>query len=180
MYQHRRQFNILKNRIAVAGDSAGANIATVVSQRSKNTAYAPHAQLLIYPVVDFKSRHPSFFAYKDGLVLTEQDIDFVTEYYALQHNMALDDALISPTYGNLRKLPPTFIVTAGHDVLHDEAEIYAHKLRQQGVKVQYKEYTDQTHGFINLTPVSRRAKNSRSSWARISENFGIDHASFKG
>ncbi|MDV4317004.1 di-butyl phthalate-hydrolyzing esterase [Acinetobacter indicus] len=174
VYQHRRQFNILKNRIAVAGDSAGANIATVVSQRSKNTAYAPHAQLLIYPVVDFKSRHPSFFAYKDGLVLTEQDIDFVTEYYALQHNMALDDALISPTYGNLRKLPPTFIVTAGHDVLHDEAEIYAHKLRQQGVKVQYKEYTDQTHGFINLTPVSRRAKkltlelgkNFRKFWDR--------------
>ena len=49
-------------------------------------------------------------------------------------------------------------MTAGHDVLHDEGEIYSHKLRQQGVKVFYQEYTDQTHGFINLTPVSHRAK----------------------
>ena len=157
-HQNRTQFKILKNRIAVAGDSAGGNIATVVAQRSVKKAFAPQAQLLIYPVVDFKSRHPSFFAYKDGLVLTEQDIDTVTALYQQQQDVALDDPLISPTYGKLAGIAPAYILTAGHDVLHDEAEIYSHKLRQQGIKVFYEEYTDQTHGFVNLTPVSHRAK----------------------
>ncbi|MFC2995696.1 alpha/beta hydrolase [Acinetobacter sichuanensis] len=158
VYQNRRQFKILKNRIAVAGDSAGGNISTVIAQRTVNTSYAPQAQLLIYPVVDFKSRHPSFFAYKDGLVLTGSDVDYVTDYYVTKFNIHLDDAIISPTYGQLKKIAPTFLITAGHDILHDEGKIYAYKLRQAGVKVNYHEYEDQTHGFINLTPVSRKAK----------------------
>ena len=158
VYQNRRQFKILKNRIAVAGDSAGGNISAVISQRTVNEAYAPQAQFLIYPAVDFKSRHPSFFAYKEGLVLTESDIDHVTDYYATRFNIALDDTIISPTYGNLKKLAPAFVITAGHDVLHDEGKIYAYKLRQHGVKIQYQDYEDQTHGFINFTPISRKAK----------------------
>ena len=158
VYQNRRQFKILKNRIAVAGDSAGGNISAVVAQRTVNTVFAPQAQFLIYPAVDFKSRHPSFFAYKDGLVLTGSDIDYVTDYYATRFNMALDDPIISPTNGQLKKLAPAFVVTAGHDLLHDEGKIYAYKLRQNGVKVHYQDYEDQTHGFINLTPVSRKAK----------------------
>ena len=158
VYQNRRQFKILKNRIAVAGDSAGGNISAVVAQRTVNTVFAPQAQFLIYPAVDFKSRHPSFFAYKGGLVLTGSDIDYVTDYYATRFNMALDDPIISPTNGQLKKLAPAFVVTAGHDLLHDEGKIYAYKLRQNGVKVHYQDYEDQTHGFINLTPVSRKAK----------------------
>lgn len=158
VYQNRRHFKILKNRIAVAGDSAGGNISAVLAQRTVNKSYAPEAQFLIYPAVDFKSRHPSFFAYKDGLVLTNQDIDFVTAYYPVQHKVELDNPLISPTFGNLKKLAPAFVITAGHDVLHDEGKIYAHKLRQNGTKVQYYDFEDQTHGFVNFTLISSRAK----------------------
>lgn len=158
VYQNRRHFKILKNRIAVAGDSAGGNISAVVAQRTVNAVYAPSAQFLIYPAVDFKSRHPSFYAYKDGLVLTGTDVDYVTDYYVTRYNVALDDTIISPTNGNLKKLAPAFLITAGHDVLHDEGKIYAHKLRQNGVKVHYHDFEDQTHGFINLTPVSKKAK----------------------
>lgn len=158
VYQNRKQLKIYKNRIAVAGDSAGANISTVVAQRTARKIYKPSAQLLIYPVVDFKSRHPSFYAYKEGLVLTQEDVDQVTESYAHQHQIELDDPLISPTYGELSAFASAFIVTAGHDILHDEGKIYSHKLRQNGVKVRYQEFEDQTHGFINLTPVSRKAK----------------------
>lgn len=158
VYQNRRQLKIYKGRIAVAGDSAGGNIATVVAQRAQSKAYAADAQLLLYPVVDFKSRHPSYFAYKDGLVLTGQDVDIVEALYVKQHNIALDDPIISPTYGKLEHLAPAFIVTAGHDLLHDEASIYSHKLIQHGVKVHYQEYKNQTHGFVNLTPISKCAK----------------------
>lgn len=168
VYQNRRQLKILKNRISVAGDSAGGNISAVVAQRSAQKIYAPQAQLLLYPAVDFKSRHPSFYAYKDGLVLTGKDVDFVTHYYANTHQVELDDPLISPTYGKHEKLAPAFVVTAGHDVLHDEGEIYAHKLRHRGVKVHYQEYSDQAHGFVNLTPISYRAK---KYFIEISKNY---------
>jgi len=86
VYQNRRQLKIYKNRIAVAGDSAGGNISTVVAQHSVGKAYAPQAQLLIYPVVDFKSRHPSFYAYGEGLVLTSKDVDHLMQHYAVLHN----------------------------------------------------------------------------------------------
>ncbi|MBL8322687.1 MAG: alpha/beta hydrolase, partial [Acinetobacter sp.] len=171
VFQNSRQLKILKGQIAVAGDSAGGNIAAVAAQRAAQKAYAPHAQLLIYPVLDFKSRHPSFYAYQDGLALTGQDVEQVTAYYAHQHQVALDDPLISPTYGRFEKLAPAYIVAARHDVLHDEAEIYAHKLRQQGLKVHYQEYEDQAHGFINLTPVSLRAKKYLTDTARNFRRF---------
>ena len=78
--------------------------------------------------------------------------------YAQTHQIELDDPLVSPTYGQLKNLPPAYVITAQHDVLHDEGSIYAHKLRQNGVSVYYHDYIDQAHGFINLTPISRRAK----------------------
>lgn len=175
VYQNRRQLKIYKNRIAVAGDSAGGNISTVVAQHAVGKSYAPQAQLLFYPVVDFKSKHPSFYAYGQGLVLTSKDVDYVTKYYSTQHQVALDDPLISPTYGSLKKLAPAFVVTAGHDLLHDEGEIYSHKLRQSGVKVHYVDYPDQTHGFINLTPISSKAKRNTIEIAKNFRKFWDKH-----
>lgn len=158
IYQQREHFKIYKNRLAVAGDSAGGNLATVVAQQSIAQVYAPQAQLLLYPTVDFKSRHRSFYAYQHGLILTAEDVDQVTEFYVTQHQLKLDDPLVSPTYGQLKQVAAAFIVTAGHDLLRDEAEIYLHKLRQQSVNVAYQHYPEQSHGFANLTPVSQRAK----------------------
>lgn len=158
VYQNRKSFKILKDRIAIAGDSAGGNICAVLAQRTAKTAYAPHAQLLIYPALDFKRRHPSYYAYKEGLVLTANDIDHVTDFYATQHQVELDDPLISPIYGNLKKLAPAYVLTAGHDILHDEGKIYATLMKQQGTKVKYLDFPDQTHGFINLTLLSRKSK----------------------
>ena len=176
VYQNRKQLKILKNRIAVAGDSAGGNLSAVVAQRSAGKAYAPHAQFLIYPALDFKSRHPSFFAYKDGLILTGDDVDTVTAHYAMQHQVALDDPIISPTYGNLKKLAAAFVVTAGHDVLHDEAEIYAHKLRHQGVNVAHHDYPNMTHGFINLAGLSSTAKKNYIEMSRKFRKFWDKHS----
>lgn len=176
VYQNRKQLKILKNRIAVAGDSAGGNLSAVVAQRSIGKAYAPQVQFLIYPALDFKSRHPSFFAYKDGLVLTGDDVDTVTAHYATQHQVALDDPIISPTYGSLKKLASAFVVTAGHDVLHDEAEIYAHKLRHHGVSVAYHDYPSMTHGFINMAGLSRTAKKNYIEMSKKFRKFWDKHS----
>ncbi|MEZ6841614.1 alpha/beta hydrolase fold domain-containing protein [Acinetobacter baumannii] len=62
---------------------------------------------------------------------------------------------------------------AGHDVLHDEAKIYSHKLRQNGVKMYYEEFPDQTHGFINLTRFLEKQNVIRSKLVKTLESFGI-------
>jgi acetyl esterase len=77
---------------------------------------------------------------------------------------------------NLKKLPPAYVVTAGHDLLHDEGEIYSHKLRQNGVKVQYVDYPDQSHGFINITPVSSKAKRNTIEIAKNFRKFWDKHS----
>ncbi|KGT48921.1 MULTISPECIES: alpha/beta hydrolase [Acinetobacter] len=175
-HQHAKQLGILKKRIAVAGDSAGGNLATVVAQRSRDKVYAPQAQLLIYPALDFKSRHPSYYSYKDGLVLTDDDIQRVTYHYAERHQVDLEDPLISPIYGNLKNLPSTYLITAKHDVLHDEGKIYAHQLRQHGVKLHYDNYEEQTHGFINLTVISKRAKKQVIEMSKKFRKFWDKHS----
>jgi len=157
-YQNRKNLKILKNRIAVAGDSAGGNIATVIAQKSLKKNHAPCAQLLIYPKTDFKNKYPSYYAYKEGLFLTGQDVEMMTEQYVKKFQIELDHPLVSPMFGQLKNIAPAFIVTVTHDVLHDEGEIYAHRLQYSGVKIFYKNYIDQTHGFINLTPISNRSK----------------------
>lgn len=159
VYYNRRQLNIYKGRIAIAGDSAGGNICAVLAQQTIGQAYAPQAQWLIYPALDFKQHYPSADTYAHGLVLTAEDVQQVKTLYAQRHQMELDDPLISPIYADVSaQLPPACIVTVGHDILHDEAELYAQKLKAQGCRVQYLNYTEQTHGFINLTTVSKQAK----------------------
>lgn len=163
-------FKVLDGRVAVAGDSAGANIATVLAQRTKHKVYSPQAQLLIYPFVDCVNKYPSQQKYAEHLILTASDIHFATKYYAHHHDVLPSDPLVSPILGDLRALPATFIVSAGHDVLHDEAKSYAGKLQEQKVVVEYHDYIDQTHGFINLTFISLRAKKIT---IEIAEQFRI-------
>ena len=176
VFENRRIFNISTQGIAVSGDSAGGNIAAVIAQRAKEKAYAPQAQLLIYPVVDSKRHYPSKELYKEGLVLTGLDLKIATQHYIEQHQAQLDDPMISPIYGNLQNLAPTYIVTAGHDVLHDEGEAYVDALSQCGVPVKYVEYSDQTHGFVNFTFISQRAKQITIETAQSFRAFWDKHS----
>ena len=158
VYQQREKFKILKDRVAVAGDSAGGNLSAVVSQKTQYTIFAPSAQLLIYPALDFKARYPSFDKFKAGLILSEEDIDAVTKMYPEKYQMKLDDPLISPIYGDISQVAPAFILTSGFDLLHDEGELYANKLKSAKIAVKYIEAKDQVHGFLNFTPIHNAAK----------------------
>lgn len=168
VYKNKKSFNILNDRIAVAGDSAGGNLSAVVAQKTQHTIYAPSAQLLIYPALDFKKRYPSFDKFKQGLILCEEDINAVTKMYPEKHAIALDDPIISPIYGEISKVAPAFILTSGFDLLHDEGELYAKKLQDAGIKVHYTEAKDQTHGFINFTPISQSAY---QQWMNTAKQF---------
>lgn len=157
-HEQASHLNILNSQIAVCGDSAGGNIAAVVAQRAAQKDYAPCAQFLIYPAIDFQQRYPSFQAFKSGLTLTGTDVDVVIDLYATQHDVAFNNPLISPIYGNLEKLAPAYVITVGHDVLRDEGKVYAEKMQKAGNQVVYQEFHDQAHGFINFTAISKRSK----------------------
>lgn len=143
------------SRIAVGGDSAGANLATVVAQQHVGTN-PPAFQLLIYPPTDFTERRPSRTTYGDGFYLTERYMDRAQELYVGDF-ADLGDPRLSPLHGKLAGVAPAYLVTAGFDPLRDEGEAYADALRDAGVDVEHVCERGLIHSFANMVAVGRSA-----------------------
>ncbi|HET9236704.1 MAG TPA: alpha/beta hydrolase [Oligoflexus sp.] len=135
--------------IAVAGDSAGGNLATILCRRLRDRGETlPDAQLLIYPVTDFARNTPSHDKYAEGLVLTRSLIDWFFLHYKAN---PIDHHDVSPLgCKDLRGLPKTFVALAGCDVLLDEGRAYAERLKEAGVPVTVRVFPDMIHAFVNL------------------------------
>lgn len=138
-------------RIAVGGDSAGGNLAAVVSIAARDDAAPSIAfQLLIYPATDQRYDSPSHHRNGEGYLLTRQAIEYFRAAY-LPHQADWEDWRASPLLApNLAGLPPAFVLTAGYDPLLDEGRAYAERLAREGVVVTYREYPDVIHGFIGM------------------------------
>lgn len=134
--------------LIVAGDSAGANLATVAASTLRNEV-ALSGQVLIYPVADCDFERPSYRAYGTGLPLTRDDMEWFFRHYAPEPLWA--DPRIAPVHApDLQGLPQTVVITAENDVLRDEGEAYAAQLEAAGVPVTLRRYPGMTHGFIRL------------------------------
>jgi acetyl esterase len=146
-------------RVAVAGDSAGGNLAAVVSQLARAAGGPrPAAQLLIYPATDLTTKRESFRLFSSGFFLTERDVDWYKAQYAPDPT-AWPDPRLSPLLADDNHgLPPTIVATAGFDVLRDEGEEYARRLQHAGVRVELRRVAGQIHGFANATGVSPAAR----------------------
>jgi acetyl esterase len=142
------------DRVAVAGDSAGGNLAAVVAQQLRAEIAA---QLLIYPATDFVDddgeRYPSRVENATGYFLTEPDMRFFETSYA-PPNADRRDPRLSPIHGDLEGLPPAVVVTAEFDPLRDEGDAYAAALRDAGVPVEHRRYDGLIHGFFGFGLVS--------------------------
>jgi acetyl esterase len=138
-------FNIDATRVAVGGDSAGGNLAAVIS------LYMPQAlafQLLIYPATDQRCDFPSHRENGEGYLLTREAIEFFRACY-LPNRDHWSDWRASPLLAKSHAgLPPAFILTAGYDPLVDEGRAYAEKLAAAGVELTYRDYPDMVHGFL--------------------------------
>lgn len=144
-------------RIAVGGDSAGANLAAVVAQQTAQSGGpSPAFQLLIYPVTDFTTTHPSRLRYAEGFFLTKAFMDLAEENY-LAGDEDRADPRLSPLHGPVDGVAPAFVVTAGFDPLVDEGDAYAAKLRDAGVPVEHVREDGLIHGFINMVAIGRTA-----------------------
>ncbi len=157
------------NELAVGGDSAGGNLATVVClmAREKNGP-AITKQILAYPGCDFKSNetlYPSIQENGSGYGLDREAMVRTTSYY-LQNPSDADNPYASPIRANdLSGLPPALILTAEYDPLRDEGESYAAMLKEAGVPVELKRYEGVLHGFLFHT--HGELEQSNDAYSRI-------------
>ena len=136
-------------RIAVGGDSAGGNLATVVALLARD-ARAPDIafQLLIYPATDQRAQHPSIRKNGEGYLLTQKAMQYFQAQYLPRKEDRLDWRASPLLARSLAGLPPAYVITAGYDPLVDEGREYAGRMAKAGVEVAYREYADMVHGFI--------------------------------
>jgi acetyl esterase len=152
------------SRLAVAGDSAGGNLAAAVALAARDRGGPAIAfQLLVYPVTDLSSgrdRHESQRTNATGYFLTHTQMEWFRRQY-LRDEADGENPLASPLVApDLAGLPPAFVVTAEYDPLRDEGEAYAARLREAGVPTTLRRVDGVFHGFfsmIGLVPGSAEA-----------------------
>jgi acetyl esterase len=170
---HASTIGVDANRIAVCGDSAGGNLAAVVCQLAKQ-AGGPHIvyQVLIYPTTIAHAQTPSMKAFEKGYFLEREGMDwFFDAYVPKGHD--LKDPKLAPFWGDVKGLPPAYVITAGFDPLKDEGKQYADKMSAAGVPVVYKDYPAMVHGFFGMSGVVPQAKEAiRDAAAKLRGAFG--------
>lgn len=153
--EHAEQIGVRANAIAVGGDSAGGNLAAVVSQLATAAGAPPAFQLLVYPVTDLSAKSRSYRLFASGYFLTEAQMDWYRDHYLPGADTELDPRASPLLAQDLRGLPPAYVATAGFDPLRDEGERYAQRLAEAGVAVIARRHAGLVHGFINAVGVGR-------------------------
>lgn len=159
--QQAEEFGLNASRIAVAGDSAGGNLAAAVALMARDRGGPPLAcQVLIYPAVDTDFERPSYRDNAEGYMLTADGMKYFWEQY-LPDGLQTQDPFAAPMRADdLSGLPPAIVVTAHYDVLRDEGDAYAARLEQTGVPTTHLRYDGMIHGFLrrlNRFDVARQA-----------------------
>jgi acetyl esterase len=161
-------------RLGVHGDSAGANLAAVVSILARDKG-APKLRLqsLVYPVADFRMGSDSYKKYATGCgILTADAMKWFRGHYLRTMDDATDwraSPLLAP---DLAGVAPAIVIAAECDVLHDEGLAYAERLKEAGVPVEYRRYAGMIHAFFGMMPAVDDAMNAqRAVWAAFKRAF---------
>jgi acetyl esterase len=159
------------SRVAVAGDSAGGNLAAVVPLMARDRGGPPlRFQLLIYPVTDVSATRDDYPSKSDngsGYFLTTEHMEWYRDKY-LPEGEDGSAPYISPVRAaDCAGLPPALVITAEYDPLRDEGETYARKLSEAGVPAEIERSPGMFHGFFGLSTVldEARAANDRAAAA---------------
>ncbi|MFP6703900.1 MAG: alpha/beta hydrolase [Planctomycetaceae bacterium] len=133
---------------AVAGDSAGGNLAAVVAQRAQDSGLPDvDVQVLIYPVTDCDLDTESYLEFSEGFGLTRDSMAWFWQQYLAEQDATQAGA--SPLRADsLAGLPPAYVVTAEYDILRDEGNAYARRLEAAGVQVAWECVPGLLHGFM--------------------------------
>jgi acetyl esterase len=157
------ELGIDAGRLALGGDSAGGNLAAVITQRLRDGGPPIRFQLLVYPVVDATLAHPSIDENAEGYFLTKAAMLWFGQNYLAGAGADPTDPQVSPLLAApeaLTGLPPALVVTAEYDPLRDEGEAYAAALRAAGVEATATRYDGVIHGFFQLSDVIPEGKSA--------------------
>jgi acetyl esterase len=155
-----QEYGLDAQRLAVAGDSVGGNMAAAVTLLSRERGEPDiRLQLLFYPVTDAAFDTASYHQFAEGYHLRRDAMMWFWEQYT-RHPGERNEITASPLRAStqqLQGLPPALIITAEADVLRDEGEAYANKLRQAGVRVTAVRFQGTIHDFVMLNALAHTA-----------------------
>ena len=156
--ENAKRFGIDASRLMVGGDSAGGNLAAVVTISARDGNGPDIAgQLLIYPATEAARTHPSHSEPETSILLTHSVILWFRDHY-LNGAADVGDWRASPARaGTLIGLPPAYVLTAGADPLRDEGDEYARRLKEAGVAVTHRTFPGQFHGFFTMGKLLQQA-----------------------
>jgi len=147
---HAAENGLDPERIALAGDSAGGNLAAGVAIALRAEGIPIALQVLLYPGLDMRGGSPSHLEFAKGFLLEREDIAWFRGNYLGSEADALDWRASPMLARDCSGLPSAHIVTAGFDPLRDEGWAYAEKLTASGVRVTYECFEGMIHGFVTL------------------------------
>lgn len=152
---HAAELGVDPNRLAVAGDSAGGNLAAVVSQLARDAGGPSIAfQLLWYPATTYDGSLASFTENAHAPIIDSDAIAALTLAYAGHVDLSDPPATLAPARAaNLADLPPAYIAVAGHDPLRDDGIRYGELLAAAGVPVQVHNAETLVHGYLGYAGV---------------------------
>ena len=151
-------YNGIPSKVAVAGESAGGNLATEVAIAARNQELQmPTHELLVYPETTSNLQQTSDLLYTNStLPLYTALLPYFDKQYVPAGEAT--NPHVAPIYANLKKLPPTTIIAAELDPLESDGEVYRDALKAAGDTVTYRLYTGVTHEFFGMGAVVAKAK----------------------
>ncbi len=156
VYNNPNEFNIDENKIALAGDSAGGNMAIVTALKAIKGNIPIVFNLLFYPVTDASMGYKSYKKFKNGPWLSKKAMEWFWDAY-VPEKKDRENPFISPinTSGeDLKNFPPSLIITAENDILRDEGEAFARKLIEAGAKTSNVRVNNTIHDFMMLNALA--------------------------
>jgi acetyl esterase len=153
-------------RLAVAGTSAGGNLAGATALRAREEGPDLDGQFLLYPIVDYGFETASYREHAESPLLSRADMEWFWEQYLRSPVDAHNPFVSLSRASDLSGVAPATVVTAGIDVLRDEGADYVRRLAADGVPTEHFEYPSLAHGFLSLTDDVDAAEEAMGELAR--------------
>lgn len=149
--EHADELNVDSDRLAVGGDSAGGNIAAVITHQARDMKGPPiRFQVLIYPAVGLSGESASIDRFANGYFFGKAELAWTYAQYVSDAAQYADPRVQPILSKNFADLPPALIIVPEFDILRDDGELYGRLLTKAGVPVEQKRYAGTIHGFVNM------------------------------